>query len=304
MTQLVQLQQALKSIRDAGYEIFAISNDTVELLSEFSERHGIEFSLLSDEDSAVIRAFGILNTLIEPDEGKSMRWYGIPYPGTYVTDAEGVVIDKDFHQHHARRLSGQALLHRVLGTVPEQTDEMPATSHEGEEVAITAYLTDPVLRLEVISSLVCQIRIASGLHIYAEGAPEAFTPVEISIEGEGVRVGEAEWPAPSTLNMTDLEMSVPVYEQVVTVSVPITATSKLVRLGHGLDTPSAEVSVSLRYQACDEVACGFPTTVATTLSLPLEILVEPDGLKNYVKRVEQDAAEDQAPTLGNDKELD
>lgn len=294
MTQLVQLQQALKSVREAGYEIFAISNDTVELLSEFSDRHGIEFPLLSDEDSAVIRAFGILNTLIDPSEGKRMRWYGIPYPGTYIVDAEGVVIDKDFHQHHARRLSGQALLHRVLGAAPEQTDEMPAASHEGDEVAITAYLADPVLRLEVISSLVCRIRIASGLHIYAEGAPDAFTPVEISITGNGVRVGEAKWPEPCVLDMPDLGMSSPVYEQDVTVSVPITATSELVRLGHGLETASTEVSISLRYQACDEVACGIPTTVATTLSLPLETLVEPEGLKNYVKRVEEDAAKDQA----------
>ncbi|HIF09783.1 MAG TPA: hypothetical protein EYQ81_08025 [Sneathiellales bacterium] len=57
-------------------------------------------------------------------------------------------------------------------------------------------------------------------------------------------------------------------------------------------------------EECDEVACGFPTTVATTLSLPLETLVELDGIKNYVKLVEQDAAEDQASTQGNDKEQD
>ena len=116
MTQLVQLQQTLPALREAGYEVFAISNDTVDRLADFAARHGIEFPLLSDEDSDVIRAFGILNTLIKPNEGKHMRWYGIPYPGTYVTDAAGIVIDKDFHQHHARRLSGQALLHRVLGS--------------------------------------------------------------------------------------------------------------------------------------------------------------------------------------------
>src|SRR5690349_6501552 len=128
MTQLVQLQQTLQKVRDEGYEVFAISNDPVERLVEFSDRHRIEFSLLSDEDSAVIRAFGILNTLIKPDEGKHMRWHGIPYPGTYVTDANGIVVDKDFHQHHARRLSGQALLHRVLGTVPGQTAEAPSAT--------------------------------------------------------------------------------------------------------------------------------------------------------------------------------
>lgn len=286
MTQLVQLQQTLQKVRSEGYEIFAISNDTVERLAEFSGRHGIEFSLLSDEGSEVIRAFGILNTLIQPGEGKHMRWYGIPYPGTYVTDSNGVVIDKDFHQHHARRLSGQALLHRVLGTVPDQTAEVPATTFEDDEVALTAYLADPVLSLEVITSLVCRLRIAAGLHIYAAGAPEAFTPVSLSLSGEGVRLGEPAWPNPGVLRMADLEMSIPVYEQEVTVIVPITATSEIMRLGHGLDRESVEITVACRYQACDDVACGLPTAIETKLVLPLRTLVEPEGIKTYVERLE------------------
>jgi len=286
MTQLVQLQQTLQKVRDEGYEVFAISNDTVERLVEFSDRHGIEFSLLSDEDSAVIRSFGILNTLVKPDEGKHMRWYGIPYPGTYVTDANGIVIDKDFHQHHARRLSGQALLHRVLGTVPDQTAEAPSATFEGDEVELTAYLADPALSLEVITSLVCRLRVAPGLHIYAAGAPEAFTPVSLSLSGEGVRSGEPTWPNPGVLRMANLEMSIPVYEQDVTVTVPITATSEIMRLGHGLDRESVEITVACRYQACNDVACGLPTTIETKLVLPLQTLVEPEGIKMYVERLE------------------
>jgi hypothetical protein len=286
MTQLVQLQQTLQKVRDEGYEIFAISNDTVDRLAEFSNRHGIEFSLLSDKDSEVIRAFGIFNTLIQPGEGKHMRWYGIPYPGTYVTDSNGIVVDKDFHQHHARRLSGQALLHRVLGTVPDQTAEAPATTFEGDEVALTAYLADPVLSLEVITSLVCRLRIAPGLHLYAAGAPDAFTPVSLSLSGEGVRFGEPTWPKPGVLRMADLEMSIPVYEQDVTVTVPITATSEIMRLGHGLDRESVEIAVACRYQACDEAACGLPTAIETKLVLPLQTLVEPEGIKTYVERLE------------------
>ncbi len=286
MTQLVQLQQTLQKVRNEGYEVFAISNDTVDRLAAFSDRHGIEFSLLSDEDSKVIRGFGILNTLIKPGEGKHMRWYGIPYPGTYVTDANGIVIDKDFHRHHARRLSGQALLHRVLGTVPDQTAEAPSTTFEGEEVELSAYLADPVLSLEVITSLVCRLRVAPGLHIYAAGAPEAFTPVSLSLRGEGVRFGEPTWPNPSVLRMANLEMSIPVYEQDVTVTVPITVTSEIMRLGHGLDRESVEIIVACRYQACDDVACGLPTAIEVKLVLPLQALVEPEGIKKYVERLE------------------
>ena len=106
MTQLVQLQQVADELAANGFSLYAISNDPVEILGEFAAENGITYSLLSDADSSVIREFGIMNQLIEPDEGRSMRWHGIAYPGTYFLDADGVVTDKDFHQHHARRSSG------------------------------------------------------------------------------------------------------------------------------------------------------------------------------------------------------
>ncbi|MCH2511422.1 MAG: redoxin domain-containing protein [Dehalococcoidia bacterium] len=290
MTQLVQLQKTLPKLREAGYEVFAVSNDTVERLADFATQHGITFSLLSDEDSAVIRAFGIMNTLIRPDEGKHMRWYGIPYPGTYITDEAGIVVDKDFHQHHARRLSGRGLLHRVLGTLPEQHADAPGATSEGNDVTLTTSLVDPTLMLEVISLLVCRLHIAAGQHIYAPGAPEGFTQATIEFHGEGLRFGEPAWPEPQQLNMTDLNIQVPVYEKEVIVSVPVTATSELVRLGHGLDQSSAKITIVCTYQSCDEVSCALPATIETTFSVPLEELVEPEGVKTYAKRVEQEQA--------------
>ena len=247
MTQLVQLQKSLSELREAGYEVFAISNDKVELLAEFAEQHDITFSLLSDEDSTVIHAFGIMNTLIRPDEGKHMRWYGIPYPGTYITDEAGIVVDKDFHQHHARRLSGRGLLHRVLGTLPEQHADAPETISEGNEVTLTTSLVDPTLMLEVISVLVCRLHIAGSRHIYAPGAPEAFTPASLQFHGERNHFGQPAWPQAQQLKMTDLNILVPAYEQEVTMSVPVTATSAPIHLGHDLEQSSAKITIACTY---------------------------------------------------------
>ncbi len=285
MTQLVQLQKALPDLREAGYEVFAISNDTVERLADFAEQHGITYSLLSDEDSTVIRAFGIMNTLIRPDEGMDNHYYGIPYPGTYITDQAGIVVDKDFHQHHSRRLSGRGLLHRVLGTLPEQHADTPEVISESNEVTLTTSLVDPTIMLEVISVLVCRLHIAAGRHIYAPGAPEAFTPASLQFHGEGIRFGEPAWPQPQQLNMTDLNIQVPVYEQEVTISVPVTATSSLIHLGHDLEQSSAKITIVCTYQACDELSCGLPATIESTLTVPLEKLVTPVAVK---KRVEQE----------------
>ncbi len=297
MTQLVQLQQIAPALRAAGYEVFAVSNDTVERLSAFAQNHAVTFPLLSDEDSAVIRAFGIMNTLIEPGEGAHMRWYGIPYPGTYIVDADGVVVDKDFHQHHARRLSGAGLLHRVLGTVAELQPDTPRVATATSEVGLSIHLSDPTLRLEVLSTLVCRLEVAAGLRLYADGAPDAFTPVALELDADGLRFGVVRWPDPAQLELPLLGVCVPVHEGSVTVTVPVTATSEIIRLGHGLERESVELVVRCTYQACDDTACGLPSVVSASLNVPLAPLVEPDGIKVYVERLQEaaDGAAESAP---------
>jgi peroxiredoxin len=291
MTQLVELQAVMCELRAAGYEPFAISNDPIDRLADFAKRHHIGYALLSDEDSAVIRRFGILNTLIQPGEGRSMRWYGIPYPGTYFTDERGIIVDKDFHQHHARRASGRALLHRVLRTVPGPDEEQTRAIASSPDVTLEAYLTDEVLRLEVISTLVCRLAIRDGLHLYAPGAPEAFTPARIAVTGDGIRAGEARWPAARDLHMPLLDLSVPVWEGAIAVTLPLTATSEVVRLGHGLERSHVDVCVELAFQACDEDSCGLPQRLGARLRVPLATLVEPEGIKAYVNRIEGSASE-------------
>ncbi len=68
----------------AGVAVYALSYDEADALRDFGDAHGITYTLLFDPDSNVIRSFGILNTLIDPDDHP---WYGIPYPGTYVVSA-------------------------------------------------------------------------------------------------------------------------------------------------------------------------------------------------------------------------
>ena len=72
---------------------------------------------MSDVDSKVIRAYGILNDQVKPGD---LILYGIPYPGTYVTDAEGVVVAKSFHGSYKIRDSPEAVsyTHLTLPTNP------------------------------------------------------------------------------------------------------------------------------------------------------------------------------------------
>ncbi|MCH9675764.1 MAG: redoxin domain-containing protein [Gammaproteobacteria bacterium] len=296
MTQLVELQRIHEQLDDAGYKVFAISNDSVDRLSTFAAQHNVTISLLSDEDSAVIRRFGILNTLIEPHEGRSMKWYGIPFPGTYIVGADGLITDKIFDQHHARRPSGNTLLHRVTGAIPPGDDgntPLDAAASADSEVTARVRLSDPHLRLEVISTLIIDVQIAAGRHIYGDGAPDEFTPARLTVTGDGIRCDPPHWPAPATLTYQALGINVPVYSENFTITVPITATSSLNRLGHGLERDAVDIQISLTFQSCDDLSCSLPSTLALPTRLPLALLVEPAGLATYAERVRSEAPADQ-----------
>jgi peroxiredoxin len=71
-----------------GINAASITYDSREVLNRFSTAYNIEFPMLSDVGSKVIRDFGILNTNV-PEDHKMM--YGIPWPGDYLLTPDGVV---------------------------------------------------------------------------------------------------------------------------------------------------------------------------------------------------------------------
>ena len=64
----MELRDALPRFREAGVKLYAISYDDVEALATFADAYGIGYPLLSDVDSAVIRRYGILNTVLSPGD--------------------------------------------------------------------------------------------------------------------------------------------------------------------------------------------------------------------------------------------
>ena len=77
------MRDSYNKFEAAGMKVYAISYDDQECLSEFKDKQNIPFTLLSDVNSEVIRAYGILNNQVSPEDG---FFYGIPYPGVYVTE--------------------------------------------------------------------------------------------------------------------------------------------------------------------------------------------------------------------------
>jgi peroxiredoxin len=71
--QLIQLQAAKERFEKQGIKLAGISYDSVEILKYFSERRKIDFPLLSDPDSKIIREYQVLNA---EAVGRMRGWRG------------------------------------------------------------------------------------------------------------------------------------------------------------------------------------------------------------------------------------
>lgn len=104
--QLIQIQKDLARIEAAGVRVLAISYDPVADLKKFSDKEKITYALLSDEGSRTIDAYGIRNTEVKAGSPQD----GIPHPGTYLLDKQGIVRAKFFNEGYTVRHTNDELI--------------------------------------------------------------------------------------------------------------------------------------------------------------------------------------------------
>ena len=276
MTQLVELQRRLPDFQAAGMKIFAVSYDPQDGLAEFARTYGVTYDLLSDGDSAVIKRFGILNTLIDPTEPDAAAFYGIPYPGTYIVDESGVVLKKYFNQHLATRDAPERFLDEAVGQVVLSADA-PQLARQDDDVRVSVFLPGGNLKLELTRQLYCRLDIRDGLHIYAEPVPTGFVATEVTVKGMlGLRLGKPVYPPATPLVMEELGLELPAWEGTVDIGIPITATTDLLNVLKPLDQKAITLDLTVSYQACSTRECFMPRTVNLSLEVPLAQVIVPD----------------------------
>ena len=101
---MVQLQRDLNSIEDAGIQLVGISYDEPAALKRFANQMKIAFPLLSDPGSETIDAYHIRN------EAAKGRAEGVPNPGTFILDREGMIRAKLFLEGYSQRHTTEALI--------------------------------------------------------------------------------------------------------------------------------------------------------------------------------------------------
>ena len=278
MTQLVELQEQIEEFNAAGIRIYGISYDPQAALKSFSDQYEITYDLLSDVSSVVIRRFGILNTLINPEDPRAKKFYGIPFPGTYVVDESGIVTEKFFSRHYATRESAGTILDKALGKVLLH-EESPQTIQQNERVRITSFLSDSDLKLEVMNTLYVRLQMGDGFHVYGDPLPQGFFPTRIDVQrAHGLRIGEPVYPPTQPRTFETLGVTLNVYDGVTEIAVPITATAELWRQS-GTDVGDFKGPIVLEivvdYQVCSETICYSPQTARLSVEAPIAAHIQP-----------------------------
>ncbi len=251
-TQLADLNRQVEGFRKQGINVVSLTYDSTDILKAFAARLGINYPMLSDPESKVIRAFDILNTNVD----KATPRFGIPFPGTYIINAKGIITAKYFDDDYRERSSAASILTREFGVAGVQKNTV-----ENNQLKLTYYASDAALAPGHRTALVLEIEFKPKMHVYAPGVKN-YLPIDWQMDASKAwAVFPALYPPSKTLHLPVIKETVPVYDRSI----------RIVRdLAVGLDPEVAPqlnadriltVQGSFRYQACDDKECYLPKTL-------------------------------------------
>jgi hypothetical protein len=250
----VELERSLEKFRAQGLGVAAVSYDSPEVIRHFAARvGGFRFPLLSDEGSEVIRAFGILNHNVP--EGH--EWFGIPFPGTFVVDENGIVRAKYFERMHRQRYTADSILVREFGSGGGKRVEV-VTDH----LRLEAFPAQDVASRGNRLTLALELDLPPKMHVYAPGV-QGYRPLVVEIDDHPSLLShETDFPKAELLHLEAISETVPVYHGRVRVLKDVTISPRL-------REESIRIPLSFSYQACDDRVCYAPTQVKFALEVAL-----------------------------------
>ncbi len=240
------------------------------------ETTGVGFTMLSDVDSEVIKRYDVFNTIVQPDD---VPFYGVPFPGFFLLDEDGVIVDKLFNRHFAHRDGIEAILDSFAGRVEPGAGEPIAATPEDDGISVTAFLRGGggVLRVGPRRRLVVRVELPTGLHIYGEPVPTGMVATEITVAGpEGLRHAAIEAPPTHELVLPGVAEPLHVWDDAVDFVMDVWADSTIAK-AMASGTESIQVEVTVRYQACDDAQCFIPRSRTLTLDVPLAVGAMPNS---------------------------
>ncbi len=259
--QLIQLQAAKARFEKEGISLAGVSYDSVEILKFFSERRKIEFPLLSDPDSKIIRSYRVLNSeAVGPNAGMAR-------PGYFFIDPHGVIREKFFEAKYRERLTGNTVLSKLFPELGEEVTDTVDAPH----LQVSVEQSDRMAVPGNLITLTAEVRLPPDVHVYAPGT-KGYKTVKLSIDPlPDFETRKADYPAAKILYLPAIQERVPVFQGTFRIRQELKVNSMAEFSGAlGADGKKVTVKGTLEYQACDSKICFLPATAP--LEWHLEIM--------------------------------
>jgi peroxiredoxin len=274
----VELQSQVEKFKKRGLGVAALSYDSVAVLKDFATRKKITYPLLSDPDSKVIREFGLMN---EVDYPAGHMAHGVPFPGTFVTDAEGLILTREFEKPYQERQSAASLL-VAMGENGDATSKEIARDQFVLRTSVSNSEVAPGRRV----TLILDFQMSPKMHAYAPGV-KGYKPLNFRLaDNPFVTAHEVRYPDPRSYTFAPLKETVPVFEGHFRILQEVTALGP--NRGPG-GTPSSAIQMTeidlsgmLDYQVCSDTICYAPSSVPVQWTLtvvPLDRDRAPEALR-------------------------
>lgn len=209
---------------------------------------------------------------------EDVPFYGVPYPGFFLLDEDGVIVDKLFNRHFAHRDGVEAILDSYAGRVAPGANEPIATASEDDGISVTAFLRGGggVFRVGPRRRLIVRVEMPDGLHIYDEPVPAGMVATEIAVDGPpGFRHGPVEPPPTHAFELPGIDEPLHVWNETVDFVMDVWGDSTMAA-AIAAGTESIGVAVTVRYQACDDNQCFIPRSRTLHLEVPLAVSARPN----------------------------
>jgi hypothetical protein len=242
------LQNAREKFQHQGIGLAAISYDSEAILRDFTQRHKIEYPLIADPKSEIIRRYGVLNAEA-PGFTK-----GMAYPGYFYVTPDGKVKEKFFETEYTDRDTAASLILKLFPALVEGNGREVAAPY----IKLTLSQSDDVVVPGSRFTVAAEVALPPDTHVYAPGV-KRYKPIQLMIEASpDLKLLPLRYPDANILFLPAINESVPVYEGNLLLLQDVVVSADRTFISSITQAKTITLKGTLFYQACDSVKCYLP----------------------------------------------
>jgi AhpC/TSA family/Disulphide bond corrector protein DsbC len=246
----------------------------VAILKSFSDRRHIEFPMLSDTESKILRAYGVMNT------EATGQYKGMARPGFFFIDPKGIIREKFFEAKYRQRFSGNNIIGKLFPALGDEVTDKVEAPH----LTLAVEQSDRTGFPGGLITLTAEVQLPPDVHVYSPGV-KGYKPISLLMDpAQGMAFAPASYPRAKILYLPAIKERVPVFEGIfrITQELQISSAADFSNT-LGVDGKSLTITGKLDYQACDSKICYLPTSAPVEwhlLVLPLDRQRAPEDIRH------------------------